>query len=606
MTNHGVHNLSQVVLTADQRKALGAGLRFIPLCPRPPSPEELSSWLQPLDRQLRLFYFFKGQDRQPDSRRSPWSLSNSSWNPPADKNPVPRSAKLALERARQKLEWHRDKRIAHLRFRSNTSRVFWESIQSLIRDRSITIKPSDKNLGLTVVDREWYNNEAYRQLNDRLTYQPLGPNFEFGSVFGQLNDLVDELKFSRMLDSTEVDFILRSKKDERTGNDLPFKVPNFYMLIKVHKKPVVGRPIVASTNWVTTQASKYVAIQLQGLMKHVSDLVPDSMFLVKELERTRWPLDTECTLVAADVVNLYPSIPIKDALRQLKAFFALLGEENVGLGFNADTVLRLTEFVLENNFLSFGDQIYHQIKGTAMGTNLAPALANIWVFMTLRPATANLPGRYFRFLDDLLLLLQLDPAHAERWLAGLQNLHEALKFTWSISTHEVPFLDVLVQVKPGFRQTGVFQTSVYQKSLNAYLYIPAHSGHTLKEKRGWVRGELIRYVRLSSTQAGFFETAALFFERLRARGYSADTLRPWFREVSYSERPRFLERERMDDRTRPPLFVAAQLGPHTQALPWRAALTLTVPSASDPNQSSALTTRVAFRHPRSLQSILKG
>ena len=86
--------------------------------------------------------------------------------------------------------------------------------------------------------------------------------------------------------------------------------------------------------------------------------------------------------------------------------------------------------------------------------------------------------------------------------------------------------------------------STYQKPLNKYLYIPFQSFHPASNKRAFIRGELIRYTRNSSTFQAFNETREKFWKRLRLRGYPAGFLLPLFREVRYSNRTRWLSRKR--------------------------------------------------------------
>lgn len=81
-------------------------------------------------------------------------------------------------------------------------------------------------------------------------------------------------------------------------------------------------------------------------------------------------------------------------------------------------------------------------------------------------------------------------------------------------------------------------TSVFQKKLNAYLYIPWNSCHSLESKRAWVKGELIRYVRICSREQDFMEICLLFFKRLRERGYPPRWLLRTFEDIEYKvERP---------------------------------------------------------------------
>ncbi|KAJ7671785.1 hypothetical protein B0H17DRAFT_948162, partial [Mycena rosella] len=54
--------------------------------------------------------------------------------------------------------------------------------------------------------------------------------------------------------------------------------------------------------------------------------------------------------------------------------------------------------------------------------------------------------------------------------------------------------------------------------LNAYLYIPWISCHSEDSKRAWVKGELIRYVRICSKESDFAQIRVDFCKRLKERG----------------------------------------------------------------------------------------
>ncbi|KAJ6548949.1 hypothetical protein B0H19DRAFT_952624, partial [Mycena capillaripes] len=76
-------------------------------------------------------------------------------------------------------------------------------------------------------------------------------------------------------------------------------------------------------------------------------------------------------------------------------------------------------------------------------------------------------------------------------------------------------------------------TSVYQKALNAYLYIPWNSCHSPDSKRAWVKVELIRYVRICSKEPDFARIQTEFMVRLRERGYPGCSLQCVFDEIKY-------------------------------------------------------------------------
>ena len=57
----------------------------------------------------------------------------------------------------------------------------------------------------------------------------------------------------------------------------------FKILPKVHKTPLVGRPIVASTKYITTPASRFVDYCLSPLLPSLPSYLKDSTQLINEL-----------------------------------------------------------------------------------------------------------------------------------------------------------------------------------------------------------------------------------------------------------------------------------------------------------------------------------
>ena len=73
-------------------------------------------------------------------------------------------------------------------------------------------------------------------------------------------------------------------------------------------------------------------------------------------------------LVTADVVGLYPSISHSAGLNSLKK--VLQGKVNKPIRTNE--LLKMTEFVLSNNYFEFSKKVFEQISRAAIGTKFAP------------------------------------------------------------------------------------------------------------------------------------------------------------------------------------------------------------------------------------------
>jgi hypothetical protein len=82
-----------------------------------------------------------------------------------------------------------------------------------------------------------------------------------------------------------------------------------------------------------------------------------------------------CSLLAADVETLYPSIDIN---RGLDALNEALGHHKVDNETKRFIIL-LTRWVLMNNITEFNGKLYIQTRGTAMGTPCAVVFACIFM-----------------------------------------------------------------------------------------------------------------------------------------------------------------------------------------------------------------------------------
>lgn len=67
--------------------------------------------------------------------------------------------------------------------------------------------------------------------------------------------------------------------------------------------------------------------------------------------------------------------------------------------------------------------------------------------------------------------------------------------------------------------------------MNLYLYIPPGSAHPRSMLRGLVFGRLRAYLLQNTDEDNFIHFAKLLAQRLRARGWSNQTLLPLFREA---------------------------------------------------------------------------
>ena len=96
----------------------------------------------------------------------------------------------------------------------------------------------------------------------------------------------------------------------------------------------------------------------------------------------------------------------------------------------------------------FNSKFYNQIDGVAMGSPLAPVLANIFMGFHeskwLNEYNLNKPKFYLRYVDDILAAFD-NEQDSLNFLNFLNNRHPNIKFTIEKQiNHSIAFLDVFI------------------------------------------------------------------------------------------------------------------------------------------------------------------
>ena len=318
-----------------------------------------------------------------------------------------------------------------------------------------------------------------------------------------------------------------------------FAIPRFYILVKIHKPTLAGRPITGACNWLTTGLSRWLHSKLRLLADQLPFVLNNSQSAFDRIrELGTAPPGFRWNLVTLDVASMYPSIPIDLGLRAFNAavqqFPIFSAEETRAI--RAGLVL-----VLNTMLCVYKDGVFRQTRGTAMGTNVAPDYANI-VGHFIEFNTINTLLRdgdlafYGRFLDDCLALFcepsDVDPSANPKLLwTSLNNESLHIKFTMESSLEVLAFMDMELYVANG----GVC-SRIFWKPMHTFRYIWSTSFHAHSQKAGWISGELLRFARLSTFEHDYLRTRMRFWDTLLNRGYPALFLIPIFKVRSFEDR----------------------------------------------------------------------
>ena len=136
-------------------------------------------------------------------------------------------------------------------------------------------------------------------------------------------------------------------------------------------------------------------------------------------ERRNLPEDA--FLVFLDVATLYTNIPKEEKINTVcKTYQTFYGENTPIL---TQSLRRILTLILHENSFEFNGKNYLQTLGTAMGTKMAVAIANIFMSAVEREIvnlSKTKPLEWKRYIDHIFLIV-------EKWEEGYRWIHCSCK-----------------------------------------------------------------------------------------------------------------------------------------------------------------------------------
>ncbi|KAM4048903.1 uncharacterized protein ACNLHF_019489 [Anomaloglossus baeobatrachus] len=372
--------------------------------------------------------------------------------------------------------------------RSNTNTLEKSAITSLRNNKAITIKPADKGGAIVVQNTQDYIDEIKRQLNDTATYQKI-PSDPVFKIQQRIQNFLSIHLDKGTIDQTTRTFLTK----------LHPITPVFYTLPKIHKSLInpPGRPIVASTESVLSPLSIYLEKILTPLTKNTRSFILDTNNFLQKIRDLK-QVPSSSFLCTWDVSSLYTSIPHHKGIRATKIALhrTSLSQDSI------DFILGLLEVVLNENYFLFKDDFYIQRHGTAMGSNVAPAYANLFMdyfegrFVYSYPSFDELTYIWARFIDDIFCIWQGDLESLLLFDSHINNVWPELKFTLNYNQGEINFLDTYIKKDTA----GNLFSDLYRKPTDRNCMLLYNSCHPRSTKNSLPRSQFARIKRIVSDE----------------------------------------------------------------------------------------------------------
>lgn len=123
-----------------------------------------------------------------------------------------------------------------------------------------------------------------------------------------------------------------------------------------------------------TSLSHFLDLFLQDHVKTLSSHLKDSDDLIRNLQEIK--MKEGLNLLMLEVTALYSNISHDIGIRGVDHFLEQAPEIPSQ---QKDFLINGLRLIIEINYFKYDNKIYHQIKGTAIGTRVAPSHANLFI-----------------------------------------------------------------------------------------------------------------------------------------------------------------------------------------------------------------------------------
>jgi hypothetical protein len=495
-----IKNMSQHKLTNHEILVLGKGLKFIPTPKKPQINEIVKDW-QDLSKRMRYKYIYANKTK---TQIPPFYEKSKKYPGPIEN--------VGLENFLCQVRHDFERIFSNKTLRRpkyNITQKERVALQSLRNNKDIVIRKADKANTTCIMDKTAYLKEGLRQLTSAQHYKPIHKDIT-EETQKMVNDVLKKIYIAGEMNKQTWDFL--------EGNDKNVKTPQLYLLPKIHKPIITGRPIIAGIGGPLEKISTFVDYFLKPIVTQQPTYVKDTSDFIKKIEQTNIP--EHAILVTADIESMYTNIPHLNALESVKK--ALHANANIKYKICRPSIqhlIDLLELLLTRNTFQFNSENYIQTCGCPMGQPASPEITIHELELSLINKAGCKMKSFMRYRDDIFYFWLGTTLELEKFMMMANQFHPTLKFTYECSTECVTFLDTEIYKGERFNKEGILDIRTHTKPTNTFQYLHRTSCHPNSVFKGFIKGELLRYVRNSSNKSDFETIKKAFQTRLLNRGY---------------------------------------------------------------------------------------
>ena len=334
-----------------------------------------------------------------------------------------------------------------------------------------------------------YLREANSQLSDEDVYREAKGDAE-GPLMKVIESVLEKIRNRGDISDKTLDYFPVNNP----------KLGRFYLLPKIYRRlnNVPGRPVISNSSFFTENISSFLNFHLKPLAQNVKCYIQDRNDFLKKIANLP-PLPDDLISCTIDVVGLYPNIPHEEGLMAFRRALDTRKDKTI----STNSLIELAECVLKNNVFEHDKSVFKQLRGTAIGTEMAPPYAITSMDSLEKDILSNSllkPLVWWRYIDDIFMMWEHGEEELQKVLETLNCYHPTIKFTVEYSRAKINFLDVTVM-----KNGNQLATDLYIKPTDTHQYLHASSCHVSHCKKSIPFSQALRLNRICSENAIFDE-----------------------------------------------------------------------------------------------------
>ena len=385
---------------------------------------------------------------------------------------------------------------------SRQNQLVHKTLSNLSKNSLIKVCKMDKGNGVVVLNKTDYFNKLDKIVLDKNRFEEINYNLNSHST--------KNCKLAPwIIQENKVIYYCRNYIKHLVDQKTYYKIyprgsqpGKLYGVVKTHKDNYPMRPVLSAVNTPEYNLAKWLEKQIKGCL-HDTFSVSSSTEFANKISKVK--IKDPNIFASLDIKSLYTQVPLKEVTEDILTTIYDTNSNSIFKGTKiTKNILRKILHLCSQSIFLYKEKVYKQIDGVAMGSPLAPILANWFITSKensqLKSDNKIKPLFYVRYVDDIFVLMK-NNNDLNNFYHEMNTLHPNLQFTLERSNNnKLPFLDTEVK-----QLSNRLQTSVYRKPTDTNLIMQYTSICPKTWKLGLIDFYLNRALNISSNFVVFKE-----------------------------------------------------------------------------------------------------